>query len=62
MGFIQSKPLITLATGYTESESNIERELDLSGFAYEANESQNVWIGDETEDGPEIQQPSVASS
>ena len=63
MVFIQSKPLITLATGYTENESNIERELDLSGFAYEANENQNVWIGDETEDGPaEIQQPSVASS
>ena len=63
MVFIQSKPLITLATGYTESESNIERELDLSEFAYEANENQNVWIGDETEDGPaEIQQPSVASS
>ena len=35
MVFLQSKPLISLATGYTESESNAERELDLSGFAYE---------------------------
>ena len=40
-----------------------ERELDLSGFAYEPDESQNVWIGDETEDGPTVtQQLSVASS
>ena len=48
MVFLQSKPLITLATGYTESESNAERELDLSGFAYEPDESQNDRIEDET--------------
>ena len=63
MVFLQSKPLISLATGYTESESNAEREVDLSGFAYVTDERQNARINDETEDGAaEIQQPSVASS
>ena len=32
MAFLQSKPLISLATGYTVGESNVERELDLSAF------------------------------
>ena len=40
MAFLQSKPLISLATGYTDGESNVERELDLSAFVYEPNESQ----------------------
>ena len=63
MVFLQSKPLISLATGYTGSVSNEERELDLSGFAYEPIESLNARISDETEGGAaEIQQPSVASS
>ena len=63
MVLLQSKPLISLATGYTESESNAERELDLSGFAYEPIESLNARISDETEGGAaEIQQPCVASS
>ena len=63
MVFLQSKPLISLATGYTESESNAQRELDLSGFAYEPDESLNARICDETEGGAaEIQQPCVASS
>ena len=63
MVFLQSKPLITLATGYTESESNAERELDLSGFAYEPDESQNDRIEDETGRGSApIQWPCVSSS
>ena len=63
MVFLQSKPLISLATGYTESESNAERELHLSGFAYEPIESLNARISDETVGGAaEIRQPSVASS
>ena len=40
MAFLQSKPLICLATGYTDGESYAERELDLSAFVYEPNESQ----------------------
>ena len=40
MAFLQSKPLISLATGYTDGESNVERELDLSAFVYEPNESE----------------------
>ena len=39
MAFLQSKPLISMATGYTVGESNVERELDLSGFVYAPNES-----------------------
>ena len=39
MAFLQSKPLISLATGYTDGESNVERELDLSAFIYAPNES-----------------------
>ena len=55
--------LITLATGYTESESNAERELDLSGFAYELDESQNVRIDDETGRGSTpVQLPCASSS
>ena len=37
-----------MAAGYTESESNAERELDLSGFAYELDESRCGGIEDET--------------
>ena len=40
MAFLQSKPLISLASGYTVGESNVERELDLSAFVYEPNESE----------------------
>ena len=39
MSFLQSKPLICMATGYTAGESNVERELDLSGLVYAPNES-----------------------
>ena len=39
MAFLQSKPLISLATGYTGCDSNMERELDLSALVYEPNES-----------------------
>ena len=39
MSFLQSKPLISMATGYTAGESNVERELDLSGLVYAPNES-----------------------
>ena len=38
MAFLQSKPLISLATGYTGCDTNIERELDLSVLIYEPNE------------------------
>ena len=63
MVFLQSKPLISLATGYTESDSNAERDVDLSGFAYEPDERLNARFDDETEDGAaEKQQPSAASS
>ena len=40
MAFLQSKPLISLATGYTGCDSNMERELDLSALIYEPNESE----------------------
>ena len=40
MAFLQSKPLVSLATGYTDGESNAERELDLSAYVYESNESE----------------------
>ena len=38
MAFLQSKPLISLATGYTGCDSNMEREHDLSALVYEPNE------------------------
>ena len=37
---MQSKPLISLATGYTGCDSNMGRELDLSALVYEPNESE----------------------
>ena len=37
--FLQSKPLIRLATGYTGCDTNIERDLNLSALIYESNES-----------------------
>ena len=49
MVFLQSKPLISLATGYTGSVSNEERDLDLSGFAYAPAESDGAPIGDEVD-------------
>ena len=33
--FLQSKPLINLATGYTGCDTTPERELDLSALVYE---------------------------
>ena len=62
MVFLQSKPLISLATGYTGSVSNEERDLDLSGFAYEPVESVNAQIDETDGVATEHQQPSVASS
>ena len=38
--FLQSKPLICLATGYTGCNTHIERELDLSAFIYEPTASE----------------------
>ena len=35
MAFLQSKPLISLATGYTGCDTTPERELDLSALVYE---------------------------
>ena len=63
MAFLQSKPLISLATGYTVGESNVERELDLSAFVYEPNESQ--FAQSEDADGlvlAQTQRPCVSSS
>ena len=64
MAFLQSKPLISLATGHTDGESNAERELDLSAFVYESNESQVAQS--ENVDGldyaQETQQPFASSS
>ena len=64
MAFLQSKPLISLATGYTDGESNAERELDLSAFVYESNDSQVAQS--ENVDGldyaQETQQPFASSS
>ena len=37
--FLQSKPLISFATGYNGCDTNIERELDLSALIYEPTES-----------------------
>ena len=42
MAFLQSKPLISLATGYTGCDTNIERELDLSALLDELNESEDA--------------------
>ena len=63
MAFLQSKPLISLATGYTIGESNVERELDLSAFVYAPNES----LAAQSEDADGLglahtQQPGVSSS
>ena len=63
LAFLQSKPLISLATGYTGSVSNEERELDLTGFIYAPDESNAVPIGDEADrSAAEHQQHSYASS
>ena len=62
MAFLQSKPLISLATGYTGSESNAERKLDLSGFAYELDESRSGGIEDEIGGGSAPVQLPLASS
>ena len=43
---MQSKPLISLATGYTGSVSNEERDLDLSSLAYAPAENEGAPIGD----------------
>ena len=52
MAFLQSKPLISLATGYTDGQSNIGRELDLSAFVYEPIESEV----DQSEDAGGLEQ------
>ena len=63
MAFLQSKPLISLATGYTGSVSNEERDLDLSGFIYAPVESNAAPIGDEGDgSADEHQRNSYASS
>ena len=62
MAFLQSKPLISLATGYKGGESNVERELDLSAFVYAPNES--LVAQSEDADGfglAHTQQPGVSS-
>ena len=64
MAFLQSKPLINLATGYTDGESSVGRELDLSAFLYESTasevaQSENV---DGLDFAQETQQPFASSS
>ena len=44
--FLQSKPLINLATGYTGCDTSPERDLDLSAFVYEPIESASFWADD----------------
>ena len=41
--FLQSKPLINLATGYTGCENTPERELDLSSLVFEPVETDAVY-------------------
>ena len=64
MAFLQSKPLINLATGYTDGESSVGRELDLSAFVYESTASEVAQL--ENVDGlvfaQETQQPFASSS
>ena len=38
MAFLQTKPLINLATGYTGCDTDIGRDLNLSALIYEPNE------------------------
>ena len=40
MTFLQSEPLISLATGCTGCDTNLERELDLTALIFEPNESE----------------------
>ena len=35
-----AKPLISLATGYTDCDTNLERELDLTALIFKPNESE----------------------
>ena len=44
--FLQSKPLINLATGYTGCDNTPERELDLSTLVYEPIESDAICSND----------------
>ena len=46
--FLQSKPLISLATGYTGCDTTFERALDLSAFVY-APDVDDPWGTDEAE-------------
>ena len=42
IAFLQTKPLINLATGYTGCDTDIGRDLDLSALIYEPNEGENA--------------------
>ena len=44
--FLQSKPLLSLATGYTGCDTTPERELDLSALVYEPIESDSARSND----------------
>ena len=46
MAFLQTKPLISLATGYSGGDTDIGRELDLSAFIYEPDGNENVQVED----------------
>ena len=46
MAFLQTKPLISLATGYTGCDTDIGRELDLSAIIYEPDGNENAQAED----------------
>ena len=62
--FLQSKPLISLATGYTGCDTTFERDLDFSALVYAPFES-DPWGADEAEDHGSSQRrilPTASSS
>ena len=62
MAFLQNKPLISLATGYTESLDNEDRDLDLSGLAYVPCENEDLPIEEADERTAEGQVQAAAAS
>ena len=64
MSFLHAKPLISLATGYTGSVVNEDRDLDLSGLAYVPCENSDLPIdeaADRVAEG-QVQAPAASSA
>ena len=64
MSFLHAKPLISLATGYTGSVDNEDRDLDLSGLAYVPCENSDLPIdeaADRVAEG-QVQAPAASSA